>query len=211
MGLTKRQTEAIERIIIEESRGAAASQTERHRILSGLDERETVAETRGRVLSSGVVGALDDLIESVVSGNQVYEGVEFDRGIARVRAVRYLRGLIKADIREVQQMLHEGDFDSLDQQGVMMGMDQGYGMDDDLDQMGMPPGGMDQVDDDVELPPMHPRGREERKVSVKPGQVKTAGDPTGMKTTLPEPKAGGGYSGGSDDDVELPPMHPRGR
>jgi hypothetical protein len=200
MGLTKRQSEAIEKIIIEESLAAHRSQQDRHSILSEVDEPGAVTEARTQVLSSGVNGALDDLMEGFVGSNTVYEGVEFDGGTARTRAVRYLRRLIENDLKEVQQMLQEGDFD---------GMDQGY---DDLDQdaMGMGTGGagMDQ-DEEVSLSPMHPRGREER-VTMKPGQVSVGGPPKsiGMRDALPEPERG---YGGGDEPVDLPPMHPHGR
>lgn len=187
MGLTKRQAQAIEQIIIEESRSASASQHERHRILDEIDgDRPTDTWVPG--LTEPVRLAIVDLVEAFHRGNMVYEGVEFDGGQARARALQYLRRLVENDALEVQRMLQEGDFDDLDQGGY----------------------GMDQIEDDeVDLPPMHPRGREER-VSMKPGQVKV-GAPSGMKATLPEPEHGGGYQGDSDDDVELPPMHPRGR
>jgi len=208
MGLTKRQAEAIRQIIIEESRTAAKSQQDRHSILSGLDEPVIVAE-QAQVLANGVVNAIDDLMESFVGNNRVYEGVEFDRGLARVRAVQYLRRLVENDVRQVQQMLHEGDFGmedecSMDQDAMSSGGGVPSGMDQMDSGMGM------QQDDEVNLPPMHPRGREEKKVAMKPGRINAP--PTGMKATLPEPKADGGYpSDPGDDDVELPPMHPRGR
>lgn len=227
MGLTKRQSEAIEKIIIEESLAAHRSQHDRHRILSEVDDPGTVTEARAQVLSNSIAGALDDLMESFVGSNRVYEGVEFDRGMARTRAVRYLRRLIENDLKEVQQQLQEGDFDGMDQETAPpMSMDQGYddldqnyGMDQDAMPAGggggsspMPSGGMDQgydMDQDDGLPPMHPRGREERS-TMKPGKVSVGGPPPkspGMRDSLPDP----GYGGGGDEPVDVPPMHPRGR
>jgi hypothetical protein len=178
MGLTKRQAQAIEQIIIEESRSAAASQKERYRILDKIDGPPTVdAWVPG--LTEAVRLAIVDLVEAFHRGNMVYEGAEFDNGHARTQALRYLRRLIENDVLEVQQMLQEGDFGMDDE---CVGMDQGM--------MGSLP--MDQADDDdVVLPPMHPRGRKED-----------------MKPAVEKPR---GYPGDSDEPVDLPPMHPRGR
>ena len=213
MGLTKRQSEAIGQIIIEESHRAAASQRNRHSILSELDG-DPIVEARPVQLSRGVQNAIQDLLESFSGNNRLYEGSEFDGGSARRLALQHLKRLIEADVKETQQMLQEGDFGMEDE--CSMGMDQGYDAEDDLDQMtmgggSMPSGGMDQ-EDDVALPPMHPRGREERG-GPKPagGEVHRGAPPTGMRASLPEPKAGGGYPGGGDEEVDLPPMHPRGR
>jgi hypothetical protein len=168
MGLTKRQAQAVEQIIVEESRAAHQSQQDRHRILSEVDEPGTITQAKAQVLASGVAGAIDDLVESFAGNNRVYEGVEFDRGTARARAVQYLRRLIENDVREVQQMLHEGDFemdqgyDEMDQAGGMMAnmpMDQ-----DSMPSMGgssppMPggsspsPSGMDEEELDEKTPP----------------------------------------------------------
>jgi hypothetical protein len=191
MGLTRRQADAIQQMIIAESRAAYASQQERHRILDEVDgEHEPILEAK-QELPTGLRHAIVDLIETFYTNNRIYEGCEFDRGLAAKRAAEYLYNLIEADVKETADMLQSGDFEA------------------GMDEESMPMPSMDQ-DDDVELPPMHPRG------SGKPGGISggsghvSVGKPQGggMMGSLPEPKRG--YPGG-DGDEELPPMHPRGR
>jgi hypothetical protein len=202
MGLTRRQADAIQQMIIAESRAAYASQQERHRILDEVDgEHEPVLEAK-QPLPSALRHAIVDLIEAFYSNNRIYEGCEFDRGLAAKRAAEYLYNLIEADVKETADMLQSGDFEAgMDEESMPMPS---------MDQESMPMPSMDQ-DDDVELPPMHPRG------SGKPGgisggtgsvSVGKPAAPTGMRANLGEPKRG--YPGGGGDE-ELPPMHPRGR
>jgi hypothetical protein len=111
MGLTKRQEEMIAEIIVEESRGAAASQQERHRILAEVDEPgEVITESKPVDLGPGLKGAIQDLVETFVAGAPLYEGREFDGGAGLDAATKYLRRLIENDVREVRQMLVDGDF-----------------------------------------------------------------------------------------------------
>ncbi len=184
MGLTRRQSEAIQQMIIEESRAAYASQQERHRILGEVDgeDDDLVVEGKGSVeLPSALRHAIVDLIEAFYTNNRIYEGCEFDNGLAAKRATEHLFRLVEADVKETVDMLQSGDFDDMDE-------------------------------NEIDLPPMHPRA------SGKPGGV-TGGtgevsvgkpEPTGMRGNLPDPKHG--YPGtGGEEDVDLPPMHPRGR
>jgi hypothetical protein len=184
MGLTKRQEEMIGQIIIEESRAAHKSQQERHRILDGIDagDLDVLEEApRAAELTSAVRHALVDLVETFYHDNRLYEGVELDDGRAAKRATHFLYSLIEADLKETVDMLQSGDFDDLDQA-------------------------------EERLPPMHPRSSgKPGGVTGGTGHVEVGEEPTGMRSTMPEPKAGGGYPGGGDEDVELPPMHPRGR
>lgn len=69
-----------------------------------------------------------------------------------------------------------------------------------------------EVDDaGVDLPPRHPRARDDKSTTSKAvSGASTSSSPNrSVSTSRPEPKRG--YSGRSSDDVELPPMHPRGR
>ena len=110
MGLTKRQEEMIAEIIVEESRGVAASQQERHRILAEVDEPEEVIAEAPVDLGPGLKGAIQDLVEVFESSAPLYEGHELDDGAAVKAATRYLQRLLENDVREVRQMLVDGDF-----------------------------------------------------------------------------------------------------
>jgi hypothetical protein len=113
MGLTKRQAQAVNQIINEEVNGAYVSQQERHRILAEVDAAESgkaTAKAPIRGLDNAVVVAIDDLMEVFAGKNTLYEGVEFDNGQALKRASSFLRQLIEADVKEVQDMLASGEF-----------------------------------------------------------------------------------------------------
>jgi|SRR5579863_1966411 len=112
MGLTKRQEEMISQIIVEESRAAHESQQERHRILEGArdDEPELLEEAPRVELGPGLKAAVQDLVETFVAGAPLYEGHEFDGGDGVRKAAAYLKRLLENDVREVRQMLADGDF-----------------------------------------------------------------------------------------------------
>lgn len=114
MGLTRRQTEEIQKFIIEESRAAYASQQERHRILDEIDGENEVVLQVEQQLPSALRNAIVDLTESFYTNNRIYEGCELDRGRAAKFATEYLYKLIEADVKEAMKMLHDGDFDNLE-------------------------------------------------------------------------------------------------
>ena len=151
MGLTGRQAELIGQIIREEARSAYASQQERHRILEGI-VRAPARVAREPGLSRGLTAAIVDLVESFAGGNRLYEGSDLDGGSAGRQASAYLARLIEADVKEVQQMLHEGDF----------GMDQDDAPDGMLATLPAPPG------DDAELDEKAPTGGKKVRTLKKP-------------------------------------------
>lgn len=110
MGLTKRQEEMITEIIVEESRAAHESQQDRHRILEGVDPEEDVIAEAPKPLEPGFKAVIQDLVETFLSAGLVYEGREFDDGVAARRAASYLKRLVENDLLEVRQMLQDGDF-----------------------------------------------------------------------------------------------------
>jgi len=178
MGLTKRQEEMINEIVIEESRAFHSSQQERHRILEGIDaEDELLDETPRKVeLSTALQHAIIDLIEAFHSDNQLYEGVEVDDGRAAKLASHYLCRLIENDVRETADMLQSGEFDEMDEDDILPmhprntgkagGVTGGTGhVDVGGPEKHAPTGREPQRgyhasgDEDAVLPPMHPRGR----------------------------------------------------
>lgn len=65
---------------------------------------------------------------------------------------------------------------------------------------------LDEADEDVVLPPMHPRGREEQPAPRRPAPAIGSSAPAPVKLS-----GGGGYPGDDGGGADLPPMHPRGR
>lgn len=110
MGLTKRQEEMIAEIIVEHSKAAAESQRERHVILEGIDDEPIVITEAPQRLEPGFKAVIQDLVETFLATNVVYEGHEFDGGAAKRRAASYLKRLVENDLMEVRQMLRDGDF-----------------------------------------------------------------------------------------------------
>lgn len=112
MGLTKRQEEMITQIVLEESRSAAESQQERHRILEGIDDvdDDVLEEGPKAELTPGLKASVQDLVETFMAGIPLYESHEFDGGVSAKRAGAYLKRLLENDVREVRQMLMDGDF-----------------------------------------------------------------------------------------------------
>ena len=196
MGLTRRQSQAIQQMIIQESRAAYQSQQERHRILGEVEgDDELVLEGKGSELSTAIRHAIGDLIEAFQTNHRIYEGSDLDGGKAAKRAAEYLYNLIEADVKETVSMLESGDFDGMDQNEDGMGfMDQHMG---------------------EELPPMHPRhGHDDGSVHG-PGHEPVVGGPAKHVSTVHEPESGYDDFGAENFEDEmgrhLPPMHPRGR